>query len=79
MKKETDNGPDFEEALAELEALVEKMESGELKLDDSLKHFRRGVELTRLCQQVLDQAQQTVEELMVPENEASTAGGQDLG
>ncbi len=77
MNQETDKTPDFEEALAELETLVEKMESGELKLDDSLKHFRRGVELTRLCQQVLDQAQQTVEELMTPEDEGD-ADGQDV-
>ena len=56
--------PDFEAALAELESLVEKLESGDLKLDESLMHFRRGIELTRLCQKVLDEAQQTVETLM---------------
>lgn len=63
--------PDFEKALEELESLVEQMESGDLSLDDSLKQFKRGVELTRHCQGVLDQAQQTVEKLMKTDDEQS--------
>jgi exodeoxyribonuclease VII small subunit len=39
--------PDFEEALAELESLVERLERGDLPLDEALKTFERGVELTR--------------------------------
>jgi exodeoxyribonuclease VII small subunit len=53
--------PDFETALAELEALVSKLESGDLSLDQSLACFKRGVELTRHCQSVLDEAQKNVE------------------
>ena len=68
-KKET--LPDFEKSLEELENLVEQLESGDLSLDDSLKQFKRGVELTRHCQGVLAQAQQTVEQLIDPEDEAS--------
>jgi exodeoxyribonuclease VII small subunit len=73
--------PDFEAALAELEALVEKLESGDLKLDESLQHFRRGIELTRLCQKVLDEAQQTVETLMGPDEPGQSSANQeqDLG
>jgi len=56
-KKKT---PSFEEALAELETLVETLESGELPLEESLKSFERGVELTRNCQQALDHAEQKV-------------------
>ena len=41
---------DFEQALAELEALVEHLERGDLPLDEALKTFERGVELTRHCQ-----------------------------
>lgn len=52
---------DFEQALAELEALVERMESGELSLEDSLKSFERGIALTRQCQQALTAAEQKVE------------------
>ena len=51
----------FEEALDELEGLVETMEKGELSLEDSLKSFERGVELTRTCQQALKSAEQKVE------------------
>ena len=51
----------FEEALGELETLVEKMEQGELSLEESLKSFERGVELTRTCQEALKAAEQKVE------------------
>lgn len=63
--------PDFEQALQELEALVEQLESGELSLDQSLQRFKRGVELTRHCQGVLEQAQQSVEQLIEPDDESS--------
>jgi exodeoxyribonuclease VII small subunit len=52
--------PSFEEALAELEALVDAMEKGDLSLEESLKSFERGVELTRICQQALAGAEQKV-------------------
>ncbi len=55
---------DFERSLAELEAIVDKLEQGDLSLDDSLKHFERGVQLTRVCQAALKQAEQKVEILM---------------
>jgi exodeoxyribonuclease VII small subunit len=56
--------PDFEEALAELEGLVERLERGDLPLDEALKTFERGVELTRHCQASLKAAQQKVEILL---------------
>jgi|SRR5580692_2095686 exodeoxyribonuclease VII small subunit len=55
---------DFEHALAELEALVERLEHGDLPLDDALKSFERGVALTRQCQGALKAAQQKVEILL---------------
>lgn len=63
--------PDFEKSLEELENLVEQLESGDLSLDDSLKQFKRGVELTRHCQGVLEKAQQTVEKLVDNNDESS--------
>lgn len=51
---------DFEKALAELEKLVETMEKGDLTLEESLKHFERGVSLTRACQKALARAEQKV-------------------
>lgn len=71
MKKSTDKLPDFEKSLEELESLVEQLESGDLTLDQSLAQFKRGVELTRHCQGVLDQAQQVVHKLMDTDDEAS--------
>jgi exodeoxyribonuclease VII small subunit len=56
--------PDFEASLAELEGIVEKLEHGELSLEESLKQFERGVQLTRVCQTALTQAEQKVEILL---------------
>lgn len=56
--------PDFEQALAELESLVARLERGDLPLDEALKTFERGVELTRHCQGSLKVAQQRVEILL---------------
>lgn len=55
--------PSFEAALAELEKLVASMESGTLTLEQSLAAHKRGLELTRLCQQTLANAQQQVKVL----------------
>ena len=56
--------PDFERALSELESLVERLERGDLPLEEALKTFERGVELTRHCQTSLKAAQQKVEILL---------------
>jgi len=56
--------PDFERALADLEATVDKLEHGELSLEDALRHFERGVALARDCQAALKQAEQKVEVLL---------------
>ncbi|MGB5473056.1 MAG: exodeoxyribonuclease VII small subunit [Gammaproteobacteria bacterium] len=64
MTKKRTTAPGFEKALEELEALVEKMEHGELSLEDSLQHFEKGVQLSRACQQALRDAEQKVEILM---------------
>ena len=62
--KKTDATPDFEKALAELEKLVEQMEQGDISLEDSLKHFERGIALTRNCQDALKTAEQKVQILL---------------
>lgn len=64
MVKKSITTPNFEAALAELEKIVEKMESGEQTLEESLKSFQRGIELTRTCQQGLREAEQRVEKLI---------------
>lgn len=54
---------DFETALSQLEELVASMESGALPLEESLAAYRRGVALTRICQERLAQAEQQVKVL----------------
>jgi exodeoxyribonuclease VII small subunit len=55
--------PTFEKALAELEKIVARMESGELSLEQALATHKRGIELARFCQQKLEVAQQQVKVL----------------
>jgi exodeoxyribonuclease VII small subunit len=59
----TPQAVDFEAALEELEQLVERMETGELSLEESLKAFERGVVLTRDCQKALKDAELRVQAL----------------
>ncbi|OPY14726.1 MAG: Exodeoxyribonuclease 7 small subunit [Syntrophus sp. PtaU1.Bin005] len=72
----------FEEAMAKLEALVRKMEAGEMTLEESLKAFEEGVRLSRLCANRLDEAERRVE-LLVRESQQLTVqpfpehGGKD--
>jgi exodeoxyribonuclease VII small subunit len=51
---------DFETSIKELEKLVERMEEGELGLDESLQAFERGIALSRSCQKALEDAEQKV-------------------
>ena len=64
---------DFEKALEELESLVELMEAGELSLEDSLRHFERGVALTRSCQKALTEAEQKVQVLLKEQGQEKLA------
>jgi exodeoxyribonuclease VII small subunit len=63
---------DFESALKELESLVEKMERGDIRLEESLQYFERGIELTRHCQQALQEAEQKVQILLEKGQQAET-------
>lgn len=54
----------FEDALTELEQLVERMEQGNLPLEEALKLFERGIQLTRTCQKSLKEAEQKVQILL---------------
>jgi len=52
--------PSLEASLTKLDAIVEKLESGNLSLDDSLKQFEEGVKLTKECQKILHHAEQKI-------------------
>jgi exodeoxyribonuclease VII small subunit len=54
----------FETALAKLEAIVQKLENGDLPLEESLKYYEEGVKLADLCSKRLTEAQKKVELLM---------------
>ncbi len=56
-------GPGFEESLAQLEAIIERIESGETGLEASIADFERGAALLKRCRAILRQAEQRVEEL----------------
>ncbi|MCG6986015.1 MAG: exodeoxyribonuclease VII small subunit [Thiocapsa sp.] len=61
MKKPADpTAPSFEQALTELESIVDALEKGDMSLEESLTAFERGVGLTRTCQEALDAAEQRV-------------------
>ena len=62
----------LEKSLAELEELVEELESGDLPLEKAMKKFEEGIKLTRGCQTALKEAEQKVEILL------KSAGGEDL-
>ena len=62
----------LEKSLADLEDLVEELESGDLPLEKALKKFEEGIKLTRGCQAALKEAEQKVEILL------NSAGGEDL-
>ncbi len=54
----------LEKSLAELEALVEELESGDLPLEKAMKKFEQGIKLTRGCQSALKEAEQKVQVLL---------------
>ena len=62
----------FEASLDKLEKLVEKMEDGDLTLEESLKIFEEGVKLTRECQQALADAEQKVKLLIEESGEITS-------
>ncbi len=64
MPEKDEKPVEFEAALEELEALVTRMEEGELPLEEALEQFERGIRLTRDCQKALREAEQKVDLLM---------------
>ena len=62
---------DFEASLDQLEQLVDRMEHGEMTLEESLAAYERGVGLYRRCQAALEQAELRVRLLSDPDNPAA--------
>ena len=55
----------FEDALAELEQIVRRLEAGQVKLDDAIESYERGAQLKRHCEQKLNEAQQRVDRIVI--------------
>ncbi len=71
-KTDKDSPPlDFEAAMRELESVVERLEKGDLPLEESLAAFERGVALTRTCQTALKEAEHKVDILMKKSSDAA--------
>jgi exodeoxyribonuclease VII small subunit len=60
----SDETPSFEAALKQLEEIVQRLEKGELPLEDSLQLYEQGIKLSRLCHQKLEEAEGKIEQLM---------------
>lgn len=56
--------PSFEEALNELESIVRLMEEGNLDLNEALCNFEKGIALSRLCSEKLEQAEKKIDVLL---------------
>ena len=68
----TKKSVNLEKSLADLETLVDELESGDLPLEKAMKKFEEGIKLTRQCQAALKEAEQKVEILV------QSAGGENL-
>jgi exodeoxyribonuclease VII small subunit len=55
----------FEEALAELEQIVRRLEGGQVKLDEAIQSYERGAQLKRHCETKLNEAQQRVDRIVI--------------
>ncbi|HML10115.1 MAG TPA: exodeoxyribonuclease VII small subunit [Stellaceae bacterium] len=55
----------FEDALAELEGIVRRLEGGQVKLDDAIQSYERGARLKRHCEKKLNEAQQRVDRIVI--------------
>lgn len=58
-----DEAPNFESAMQELETLVDRMEQGQVSLEDSLKAFERGRSLVTRCKSILEDAERRIEQM----------------
>jgi exodeoxyribonuclease VII small subunit len=64
MTKKPTKLPNLEESLAEITQLIDKMEHGDLTLEQSLEQFERGITLIKHCQKTLTEAEQKVQILL---------------
>lgn len=54
----------FEEAMTDLEIIVKQLETGEVPLEEALEQFKKGMELSKMCQETLTKAEETLTKIM---------------
>lgn len=64
--------PSFEEALEQLEAIIERIESGEVGIEESIGQYEQGAKLIQHCRSILDRAEKKISELTVNEESESS-------
>ncbi|MFN0012868.1 MAG: exodeoxyribonuclease VII small subunit [Phycisphaerales bacterium] len=67
--------PDFEQSLAEVEAIIQRIEAGEVGLEQSIAQYERGVQLIKNCRAVLDRVEQRVADLTAQMKAGIEGGG----
>ncbi|MGP1273047.1 MAG: exodeoxyribonuclease VII small subunit [Phycisphaerales bacterium] len=77
--KPVEQGPGFEEAMEQLESIIDQIESGEIGLESSIAAYERGVALVARCRSILADAEQRIETLSeaLAEQPAPPAGHED--
>ncbi len=68
--------PTFEEAVSRVESIIERIESGEMGLEDQIEQYARGAELLKRCRDVLDRCEQRVEEITAELDSDSGGSGE---
>lgn len=64
MAKKDENELNFEDALTNLEVIVKKLESGEVPLDDAIKEFQKAMDLAKICDEKLKNAEEAITKLV---------------
>lgn len=67
----------FEESLAQLETIVKHLEQGDVPLEEALKEFKQGIELSKTCQDTLSKAEESLTKIMTETNEEVVFDGEE--
>ena len=75
MAKGANKEPKFEEAIEQLEAIIDQIEAGQIGLEESITQYERGMKLVSRCQAILGKAQQRIAELTAESGKLAIKGG----
>ena len=68
----------FEQAITDLKAIVEKIEAGQIPLQDSIQQYEKGMALIKHCRKILNQAEKRIEKISLEQEPAKEAEGDPL-